>query len=132
MGLQAVYIAAAIQEGVGNISTWLSLHTSAPGDTGEFEVTEDGYGRAAPRASDGYSSLRVVEGSDPVEVRNAEEIVFGKTLTSWTNPVTHVGMWSEEFGGIWYGGFALDAPVEPGEDGIVQFPAGTFGFMLNA
>ena len=131
--LNATFIAAVCRNGILNpeFEIWVSLHSDDPGEFGEYEITEDGYSRATVAGIGGDTVLDVVDGSDPVEIVNTRPIMFGKAGHNWTQDVTHLGLWSRETGGTWYGSLPLAEAASVGADEDVRLPAAALAITIG-
>ena len=133
MALNSLALATLARHGIQVMDVWLSLHTSDPGDTGEYEVTVEDYARVSPYSRESQLSiLDVVDGADPARIENSEEVVFTKTDSNWNLTICYLGCFTTQEGGQWLGFFELDKPVLVGMDEVIRIPKGSLTIELES
>lgn len=74
---------------------YVSLHTSAPDDTGAPEISGGGYARAG-------AVTFVNSGANPTVAQNSVAVSFPQASGSW-GTITHFGLWDASSGGNFRG-----------------------------
>ena len=79
----------------GSPTTYVSLHTADPTDTGLNEVSGNGYARMGPVA---FSD----SGNNPTIAANSAIVTYPIATGSW-GTIVYFGLWAAATGGLFYG-----------------------------
>lgn len=101
---------------------YVSLHTAAPSDAGNNEVSGGAYVRK--------SATFVQSSSNPTSASNNANVEFDTATANW-GTVTHFGIWSASTGGTFYGAWALTASRTINTDDIGRFLANALVITLD-
>lgn len=97
-------------------TTYVSLHTADPGNTGASEVSGSAYARVG---TVGFTNT----GGNPTVAANTAIVTFPAATGSW-GTVSHFGVWSAATAGTFFGSGALVTPKAVGNGDTARFLAG--------
>jgi len=96
-------------------TSYVSLHTADPGDTGANEVSGAAYARVGPIA---FANA----GNNPTVASNSAIVTFPAATGSW-GTVAYFGVWTALSGGKFRGSGALATPKAVGNGDTARFLA---------
>ena len=97
-------------------TAYVSLHISAPDDSGNGEVTGGSYARQGPVAFTNTSN-------NPTVSSNSAIVTFPAATASW-GTITHFGVWSAVTAGTFRGSGAVTTAKAVGNGDTARFAAG--------